>query len=139
MAAAERIEAGAELRYAWEEAGERLPERGEEAPVFGDVRALLSGDSREGDEDEEEEDDGDAKPHSVRLGALEHEEDLRGRSGSATMAGRADLQEVVCGCKGGKAGEGRAWWAPSRRFGCPALPGKELRGWGVARRVAGRS
>ena len=64
------------MGYAGEEAGERLPERGEEVPVFGDVHALLSGDSREGEEDEEEEDDGDARPHPVKLRVLRHE-DLR--------------------------------------------------------------
>jgi hypothetical protein len=77
VAAAERIEAGAELRYAGEEAGEGLPEGDEEAPIFGEVGALLSGDGREGDEDEEEEDDGGARTQPVRLGVLGHE-DLRG-------------------------------------------------------------
>lgn len=80
VAAAERIEAGAELRYAGEEAGDRLPERGEEAPVSWVLHALLSGDNREGDEDEEEEDDGGARPHPVKFGVLGHE-DLQGRSG----------------------------------------------------------
>jgi hypothetical protein len=100
------MEAGAELRYAGEKAGERVPERGEEAPISGDVCALLSGDSREGDEDKEEEDDGGARPHSVRLGVLEHE-DLQGRWGSATMAGASGPSEVVCSCQGER--QAKAW------------------------------
>jgi hypothetical protein len=125
--AAERIEAGAELRDAGEEAGERLPESGEKVPVSWAVRGLLSGDGREGEEgEEEEEDDGGARPHPARLGISGHE-DLQGRSGSANMAGVAGLQEVVCRVVRGKAGVEGARWGTEMRVGCPPLPGKELR------------
>src|SRR5262245_55868514 len=68
LVAAERTELGAEQRYAGDQAGERLPERDEEALVVGSVGRLLASDSREGKEDEEEEDDGDARPHCMRHG-----------------------------------------------------------------------
>jgi len=62
---AERIEPGTELCHTGEKVGERLPERSEETLVSGNM-SLLSGESRQGDEEENKEDDGGARPHCMR-------------------------------------------------------------------------